>query len=100
MEYLFDSKGNHIANFIKDQLHAPTGENIGHFLKEHGIFIDMNGNYLGEIVFGNRLMFNTYSPHKSSNYGNYGNYGNMGNYGNPGNHGSIGSLPGYEDVSL
>jgi len=98
MEYLCDSKGKHIANFVNGQLHAPTGKNIGHYLEDQGIFIDMSGRYLGEIVQTNRLMYNRSSSHKSVSYGNYGNYGNVGNYGNPGNYGSIGSIGGYEDI--
>ncbi|MFG0675668.1 hypothetical protein [Delftia sp. WSY_7] len=98
MEYLFNSKGKHIANLVGGQLHAPQGKNIGHFLENQGIFIDMRGRYLGEIVSGNRLMRRRNSPHRSMNYGSYGNYGNAGNYGNPGNHGSIGSVGGFEDV--
>jgi hypothetical protein len=50
MKYLFDSTGRHVANLVNGQLHAPTGENIGHFLPDHGIFIDISGRYLGEIV--------------------------------------------------
>jgi hypothetical protein len=98
MEYLFNSRGQHIANFVGKQLHAPTGENIGHYLSDQGFFIDMSGRYLGEIVHGNRLMFNRANPYRSTNFGAYGNYGNAGNYGNPGNHGSIGTIGGYEDV--
>jgi len=99
MEFLFNSKGQHIANFINGQLHAPTGQNIGHFLESHNIFIDMSGHYLGEIVQTNRLMYYRASPYASVDYGIYGNYGNAGNYGNPGNYGNIGTMDGYEDVA-
>lgn len=98
MDFLFNSRGQHIANFVNGQLHAPTGANIGHFMSDVGIFIDMSGRYLGEIVHRNRLMYNRSSPHRSVNYGNYGDYGNVGNYGNPGNYGSIGLVSGYEDI--
>jgi hypothetical protein len=100
MTYLFDSRGIHIANLVEEQLHAPRGENIGHYLTDQRIFIDMSGRYLGEIVQDNRLMYNQSSPHRSSNYGNYGNYGNAGNYGNPGHAGSIGVIGGYQDVAV
>ena len=100
MEYLFNSKGKHIANLVNDQLHAPTGNNIGHYLTREKIFIDMNGRYLGELIHVNRLMYNNSSPYRSVNFGNHGNYGNVGNYGNPGNHGSIGMIGGYRDVEL
>ncbi|WP_166627312.1 hypothetical protein [Jeotgalicoccus sp. S0W5] len=99
MEYLFNSKGKHIANFVGNQLHSPKGKNIGHYLKKDGVFIDMKGKYLGEIVQKNRLMSQRNSPYKNINYGRYGNYGNIGNYGNPGNYGSIGNVPGYDDIS-
>jgi hypothetical protein len=99
MQYLFDSRGQHIANLVNGQLHAPTGQNVGHYLEAQGIFIDMRGRYLGEIVSRNRLMYRQNSPHRSVNYGNYGNYGNVGNYGNPGNYGSIGMLAVFQDVS-
>jgi hypothetical protein len=98
VQYLFNSRGQHIANFVSGQLHAPTGQNIGHYLESQSIFIDMQGRYLGEIVCENRLMYRRNSPHRSVNYGSYGNYGNVGNYGNPGNYGSIGTPGGFEDV--
>lgn len=100
MQFLFDSSGKHIANFVNGQLHAPAGKNIGHFLSNEGIFIDMSGRYLGEIVHKNRLMYNLNSPYRSMNFGIYGNYGNVGNYGNPGNYGSIGTIGGYRNVEL
>jgi hypothetical protein len=99
MEPLFNSKGQHIANFVNGQLHAPTGQNIGHYLENEGIFIDMSGRYLGEIVQTNRLMYNRSSPYKDMTYANFGNFGNAGNYGNPGNYGNIGTVDGFEDVS-
>ena len=98
MQYLFNSRGQHVANFVNGQLHAPTGSNIGHYMENQHIFIDMRGHYLGEIISENRLLYRRNSPHRSSNYGNYGNYGNVGNYGNPGNYGSIGMPSGFEDV--
>jgi hypothetical protein len=99
MKYLFNSRGQHIANLVGDQLHAPTGENIGHYLSDEKFFIGMSGRYLGEILYDDRLMFNRATPHRSTNFGVYGNYGNTGNYGNPGNHGSIGAVGGYDDVA-
>ena len=99
MNFLFNSKGQHIANFVQGKrLHAPTGENIGHYLEDKKIFIDMEGQYLGEIVFNDRLMYNRSSQYRSTNYGNHGNFGNAGNHGNPGNHGSIGTVGGFDDV--
>jgi hypothetical protein len=98
MNRLFDSLGRHIANELNGHLYSPRGDNIGHYVQSAQIFIDMSGSYLGEIIFGNRLVYNRSSPHRSSNYGSYGNYGNIGNYGNPGNFGSIGLPGGYENI--
>jgi hypothetical protein len=98
VQFLFNSKGQHIANFVNGQLHSPGGQNIGHYREHENIFIDMRGRYLGEIIYNNRLMNNNNSPYKNINFGIYGNYGNVGNYGNPGNYGSIGSISGYKDI--
>lgn len=98
MQFLFNSRGKHIANFVSGQLHAPSGQNVGHYLENQQIFIDMDGRYLGEIVSDNRLMRSNHSGYASANFGNYGNYGNVGNYGNPGNAGSVGSFGGYSDI--
>lgn len=98
MKYLFNSRGRHIANFVNNHLHTPSGKNIGHFLDREQIFVDMHGRYLGELICEDRLMRRHDSPHKSVSFGMLGNYGNAGNYGNPGNHGSIGIVSGFEDV--
>lgn len=100
MEFLFNSRGEHIANFVNGQLHAPSGRNVGHYLSEEKIFINMSGHYLGEIIYENRLMYKLNSPYRSVNFGNFGNYGNVGNYGNPGNYGSIGLISGYRNIEL
>ncbi len=99
MTFLFNSQGEHIANLVGEQLHAPTGANIGHYRADREIFIDMSGQYLGEIVKSNRLMYNASNPYSSTNFGNYGDHGNAGNFGDPGNHGSIGMVSGYRDLS-
>jgi len=100
MKLLFNSRGKHIANLVGEQLYAPNGPNVGHYLPSQEIFIDMRGHYLGEIVQGNRLMYNKMSQYHSINFVSYGNYGNAGNYGNSGNAGSIGIVYGYRDVEL
>lgn len=92
MNFLFDSNGKHIANLVNEQLHSPYGSNVGHFVPNCNIFIDMHGRYLGEIIYNNRLMYNINSPYISVNYGNNGNYGN------PGNQGNIGIISGYRNI--
>lgn len=98
VKYLFNSRGKHIANLVNGQLHLPAGKNIGHYLENEKIFINMHGRYLGELIFDNRLVMNRNSPYKSINLGIYGNYGNVGNYGNPGKYDSIGIPGGYKDI--
>jgi hypothetical protein len=98
MKSLFDSNGYHIANELNGQLYSPYGQNIGHFLESHRFYIDMQGYYLGEIIFNDRLMHRDGNGYDSVSFGNYGNYGNIGNYGNPGNVGSIGRIAGYSDI--
>lgn len=100
MKFLFDSRGRHIANFVNGQLHATGGKNIGHYLENYKIFIDMKGRYLGEIILENRLLYNNQNSWKGTNFGIYGNYGNVGNYGNPGNFGSVGHVSGYRDIEI
>ncbi len=72
MNRLYNSRGNHIANEVNGELHEPAGKNIGHFLTREGIFIDMRGCYLGEIVLNDRLMRNRNSRHNSVNFGSRG----------------------------
>jgi hypothetical protein len=79
MKYLFDSKGKHIANEVNGQLHATTGQNIGHYLPDYGFYIDMRGYYLGEVVSENWLLSNRNNVYRNTSFGNYGNYGNVGN---------------------
>ena len=68
---LHDSHGRHIANFVSGQLHDVQGRNIGHYLENEGIFINMQGYYLGEIVDKRRLLYNNNSAYKSICYGVY-----------------------------
>lgn len=100
MKYLFDNNGKHICNEVNGQLHSTNGKNIGHFLTDYNFYIDMNGKYLGEIVFDNRLLYKVNNAYENVNFCSYGNYGNIGNYGNPGNIGSIGTVPGFKKIDL
>lgn len=98
MRSLHNSGGEHVANFLNGQFYSTSGDNVGHYVAREGIFVDMDGHYLGEVYPGNRLAFNNYSSYSNVSYGAYGNYGNIGNDGNQGNIGWL-SLPvGYEDV--
>jgi hypothetical protein len=98
MQYLFDSKGRHVANEVNGHLHSPAGKNVGHFVAKLGVFIDLTGRYLGEVVHANRLMENRRSPHKAEAFSVYGDYGNAGNFGSPSSPGSVGRVAGHADV--
>jgi hypothetical protein len=99
MQFLFDSNGKHIANWVDEQLYAPKGQNIGHWRAPEKIFIDMEGQYLGEVFNKDRLVRYRQSPWVRLNFGRYGNYGNIGNFGSPGQSGTIVLPIGFEDVS-
>lgn len=99
MRYLFNSKGQHVANSLNQRLYAPNGKNIGHYLEKEKVFIDLKGHYLGELVQENRLLYNAAAAIKNSSLGLYGDYGSIGNYGDPGNYGRIGLAAGFQDVS-
>lgn len=98
MEHLFNCQDQHIADLAGSRLQVQTDENIGHHLADPGISIDSSGRYLGEIVYGNRLMYYNASCYKTTSSGIDGNCGNAGNYGNPGYHGSIGATGGYSNI--
>jgi hypothetical protein len=98
MQFLFDSRGRHVANEVNGRLHSPTGKNVGHLLTKLGVFVDLEGRYLGEVVQANRLMENRRSPHKATAFCCNGDYGDAGNYGSPGSPGSVGKVAGHTDV--
>jgi len=98
MKPLFNIHGEHIANDVNGHLHSTTGENIGHYIERAEIYVDLEGNYLGEIYQNNRLVYNTSSPYQNTNYGCRGNVGNVGDYGNYGNHGVISLPANFKDV--
>jgi hypothetical protein len=99
MRFLFDSRGQHVANEVSGRLHTPSGRHVGHFMEKLGIFVDLDGHYLGEIVRANRLMVNRRSPHKESDFCCYGDYGSAGNFGTPASPGRVGSVAGHADVA-
>ena len=100
MRYLYNRRGDHIANDVDGELHSPTGTNLGHYLEEERIFIDADGDYVGEVLYENRLVFYRNSPFRNANFGNRGNHGHVGNYGSQGNRGAVSLPSGYEDIDV
>jgi hypothetical protein len=100
LKRLFDTRGRHIANLIDGRLYTPAGRNIGHYLEAHDILIDMGGKYLGEIVFGNRLLRRRTSQHLDINLGVQSDFGDRTHLGDPGNSGDAGKPEDYMDVPI
>ena len=66
---LFDSCGNLVAQLESGTLYTPDGEQLGLYLPHFGIFVSLDGSYLGEVVQSNRLMRRRNSPHSLSRFG-------------------------------
>lgn len=99
MQFLFDSRGRHIANEVSGRLHTPAGKHLGHFMAQLGIFVDLDGHYLGEVVRANRLMVNRRSPHRAADFCIYGDYGTAGSFGTPSSQQRVGAVAGHTDVA-
>ena len=56
MQILFNFRGNHIATSIDDRLYSVRGNHIGYYNESAKIFTDLQGKYLGQIPFSNRLL--------------------------------------------
>lgn len=67
--FLYNSYGKHIAYVFNHSLYAPTGENIGNFVPQFNIFVDLKGQYLGEIVEEQYLIAKLNSPYLNVNVG-------------------------------
>lgn len=68
LELLYDSKGRHVATLMERYIHGVDGACIGYYHTRHGVFVDLDGRYLGEIVYGDRLMYNLLSVHCTATF--------------------------------
>lgn len=93
MEFLFDYSGQHIACNLNDRLYSVNGRLIGRYLHPQKIFVDVEGYYLGQIPFANRLLY--------SNVFNYDGifFGTVENVGDIDNIGDIGRIDGFERMN-
>lgn len=98
MARLFDSRGNHIANVEAGRLYTTAGSNIGRVIEPFGIYVDISGSYLGELLAGNRLVSNRASGYRTTNFGNVESTENIATAGSPGNYGSFDLPGGYQDI--
>ena len=81
VRYLFDSHGNYIAFLVEDRLYSATTDlHIGRYYPDVNAFSDLVGVYLGEIVDGNRLVYNKFSPSLLTNFGSLVHQGSYSHY--------------------
>ncbi len=102
MKYLYNSWGQHIATENNDLLYSPSGRIIGRFLGECGIFVNLEGKYLGEILCLNRLVYDRNSKYLQNSFGavslSRALHEHMRNEGTVANYGPLVLPPGFEDV--
>lgn len=96
--FLFNSKGKHIATYYEGGLFSPKGKNIGVFLREEKIFVDMNGKYIGGVTKDNRLLANTFSEHYGKNFGPQPERKNIGALKDSTGQKSVGLAKGFKDI--
>jgi len=100
MDFLYNYKGKHIATLINGQLYSVKGANIGHFLKSSNIFIDIRGNYLGQVPFANRLLYSDIYAYDGISFGSLGDFGNIGYIGDIGEVGNLDVIDGFSDIPV
>lgn len=98
MKRLYDSQGKHIADLIENRLYNAWGANVGHYAPGEGVCVDLQGRYLGEILFDNRLAYGRHSPKRFLNLGRQGDYGNGGFHGFGGGTSYLGLPVAYDDI--
>ena len=67
--FLYNSHGFHVANFLNQSLYTPAGECLGSYVPQLNIFVDLNGNYLGEVVEDHYLISKMDSPYLNMKIG-------------------------------
>jgi hypothetical protein len=97
-DWLYTSRGEPIALEWQGQLHSRIGLQVGQFLPQHGIFVDRQGRYLGELVYADRLVVNQASPHRAAYFGRPSPFGTVGVTGRPGPVGPVTLPSGYTDI--
>ena len=98
MEFVFDYNGRHIACYLNERLYSFNGRQIGQYLPHQKIFIDMEGHYLGQIPFTNRLLHSNIYSYEDIVFEPVVDCGNIGNIGNIGLIGSIERMEEFSDI--
>lgn len=98
--HLYSSNGKHIANLSDGYLYNPTtGRNIGRYLDDKGIFVDPNGNYLGE-RFGDHRLLRKSKAYAGENFGAYPISQPIEPHEILQSFGDIGSIAGFDDIQI
>jgi hypothetical protein len=99
MEYFFNYSGKNIAIALDKQLYTPQGNHIGRYVPGQNIYVDLKGNYLGQVPFANRLLRSEIYSFDGINFGEIESFGNIGDIGVVGHGGSIEPIEGFSNIS-
>ncbi len=100
MTHLFNSRGQHILNEHGGYLSLPTGQIVGRYIEQYGVFVDLSGRYIGEIFLMNRIVYDPNSRYRHSVLGTANSGGNIGAHPCPRTYSPIILPPGLEDIDL
>ncbi|MGE5548924.1 MAG: hypothetical protein ACM3ZC_00130 [Bacteroidota bacterium] len=100
MNFLYDSRGQHVASEVNGLLYTAAGRNIGRYLDKYGVFVDLEGRYLGEILCINRLVQDRNSRYRGMSLGASSSRGVLRLYERPRGCSPLPLPPGFEDIHL
>ena len=100
MLHLYNSQGLHVATEANGYLYSKTGKLIGRYLERLGVYLDLHGRYLGEILCLNRLAFNHDSRYLNASFDPCTYHGAIGPHEKPKDFSPLPLPPGFTDVDL
>lgn len=98
--HLFNSFGYHVATVYEGNIYTPEGKNLGRFEEELGVFLSLNGRYMGQIVEENRLALDTNWQFRHISFGLLGDSGSRAGWGRQADIGRCVLPKDFEDVKL
>ncbi|MGE5529451.1 MAG: hypothetical protein ACM3X6_09970 [Patescibacteria group bacterium] len=96
----FNSRGKYIAAEIEGRLYSAAGRHVGRRVDKYGIFVDLAGRYLGEILCANRLARNRGSRFLQTSFGACKHAEARPAVARPRDYSPVILPPGYEDVDV
>lgn len=96
----YNYNGQFIATAISEQLYSPHGDHLGRYIPSHKIYVDLKGNYLGQVPFANRLLRSDLYSFDEINFGEIESFGNIGYIGDIGSGGEIEEIDGFSDITI